>query len=374
MGKIINATDLPRFMQCKGSIRYPVHEREEQSESAREGDAAHLLAAMLLRGEISDSTDMVDRSLSNGVFVTEEMASHVADYVEVLTGRGIKSDSGRIEVLSDLRMDDHGSNIRCRPDYIVYDYKIETLYVDDFKYGWRIVEPENNWVLIAYALAYIENDPARKMPANIVFTIHQPRPYHQDGPVREWEITTDELNTYHERIVNAFSHVTLPGISELYTGENCHYCPALAICPAARDASMNAMEAAGHFVIDDMENDVIGFHYGQLSRAETIIKDRKDAIEELMKHRLKHGAAIDGYSLTLSVGNLKWNKDVDAATLEALTGKDLTTAKLVTPSQAKKLGVVEEIINTFASRQQTGVKLIQEDVNKRAQRLLTGAK
>ena len=68
---ITDATNLPRIMQCNGSILLqadPVF-AERDATTREEGNAAHWLASVVFNGQHT-AIEMVDRKAPNGVYIT----------------------------------------------------------------------------------------------------------------------------------------------------------------------------------------------------------------------------------------------------------------------------------------------------------------
>lgn len=357
----ITADELPRFMQCNGSRLMPATMPPvETDQSARdEGTAAHWLASEVFNGR-TDLLEMADRKAPNGVYITPEMIEHVEEYLNAIVHIDRGDLTNAMEIETSFGNDQW--RVNARADHMGYVGNSNTVYVDDFKYGWRIVEPKMNWTLIAHAIGYCIT--RQIQPREIVLTIHQPRPFHRDGKSREWRITYDELTGYHQQLA-----ATMAAPSDtLNTGPQCRKCHALPTCPAARAASMNAIDASALAFSDDIGNDLLSFELDTLRTAAATLDNRLSALEELAKHRLKAGQIVQGYGVEIQLSNLTWKEGMTAGLLLALTGKDLSSPKLITPTQAKKL-VSEEIIKTVAERRQTGVKLVRMDASEKAEQI-----
>src|SRR5690606_29529843 len=203
----------------------------------------------------------------NGYVITEEMMEHVKTYLDAL-------DCGEME--TETTFGGEGWEVRGRADHIKYsmwsasngyDTSNDTLTVDDFKYGWRLVSPEENYTLIAHAIGWcIRNQAA---PREIVLRIHQPRPYHPDGPCREWRLSYVDLMSYYSRIAARLSETP----DTLTTGPMCAKCHALADCSTARVASMNAIDASGVAFSDSLPDNVLAYEYETLQHAMQTIKN-----------------------------------------------------------------------------------------------------
>lgn len=365
-----DATRLPRIMQCYASTQMPsiVPDFDDDPTARDEGNAAHWMAQQVFNGKDLDT--LIDRKAYNGVLMDAEMARHVRSYLIAL-------DCGSMEIITSFTGD--GWRINSRADHIVYNpnHVIEyvnggngnvlehcesVLTIDDFKYGFRLVEPEMNWTLIAHALGYCLNNNVR--PDKIIFRIHQPRRFHPEGPLREWVIDYATLSELYWQI-----DATLrSGDMTLRTGPFCVNCHAAPNCPAWREASMNALDATSRFFTDNLSCGDISDELTLLEHANTIIAGRLKALKELATHKIANGDVIPDYVVEQKWGNRKFK--VNAAYIKALTNVSPTIETLCTPAELIRRGVDEAIVNMISERPNAGRSLVRVDANKRAQRIL----
>jgi len=362
----IRATSLARVIACNGYIKLGgdnLPNLNPSTEDAQEGIAAHYVASATLSGQFTDPIEMVDRKTPNGVIVPPEMAEYVSEYIDGVLNRPYAAIPSRhVETETDWQVTGL-VRIVGRADHIAYDRIGDTLYIDDFKYGFRLHEPDANWALISHAIGIIQRE--GYTPKRIVFTIFQPRPYHINGPVREWPITIEQLGLYQASLVQALTNLT----DMLATGEHCRKCAALAICPAARMAGLNSIEATIAAYNDDVPDNVLAFEMFELERAADAIKHRLEALQELAQFRLNNGASLvignEAYALDHAYGRLAWNEGVEPSLLRALTGRtDLSVERPITPTQAKKKGIPEAVIASLSERPYRGTKLVRMNARK----------
>lgn len=366
----VTATDLPRVMQCNGSLQMSVHDyRTDIDTTVRdEGNAAHWLAEKCFcRGD--HAAAYANMKAANGIFITPDMADHVQDYIDNLS-RGGRFDN--VEVETSIIGDNF--EVRCRADHICYTEGDvvrggSVLYVDDFKYGFRLIEVKDNWSLIAHAIGFCLTYGIT--PDLIVMTIHQPRARHADGTRREWAIDYDTLaKKYCSQIVSTLSNPT----NILQTGTQCRRCPSLTICPAATAAGFCAVEESSLAFSQEISNDELSTELNLLKAAESRLIDRRKALEELAVYRLKNGELITGYAVEHGKGNTAWRKNVTPEMLQAFFARDLTKGKLITPTQARRLinnnELFDALAETLTERPNTGVRLKRTDANKQAASLL----
>lgn len=362
---ITDATHLPRLMQCFGSSQMPqvVPTADDDTTVRDEGNAAHYMAQQVFDG-IATLEQLTGHRAYNGVVMDDEMTRHVREYLSAL-------DCGQMEYVTSFGNDRW--QVNARTDHIAWrchpndQYQTpDTLIVDDFKYGYRLVEPEMNWTLIAHAIGYCLRE--QITPSVIKLRIHQPRRYHPESTLREWVIDYLKLRELYQQIDRRLSEAD----TMLQTGPYCPNCHAAATCPAWREASMNAIDAASVLFNDEMPAEALSRELDLLAHAETVISERHKAVKELALHRSRNGEIIPMYAGETQYANRRFK--FDAATIRALTGKEPTEPKLVTPAQLERMGVSEETMKFLTERPTTGVKLIRSDPNKRAERLLKKGK
>lgn len=362
----VTATELPRVMQCNGSI-----EMIEQNQFVAPGDktirdegiAAHWLVDQCAVKTWNKPDHYIDQKAANGVFITSEMAGHVSDYLATVR-------MPNIEDAFEYETGFAGNNfeIASRIDHFLYDHIGDVLHINDFKYGYKIVEPKENWTLIAHAIGLCVRWPLA--PAKVSFGIFQPRARHRDGVYRNWVISYDDLMTLYNQIVNNLDNLT----NDLRTGPNCRRCPAMVFCPASSAAGHTAVEESTLAFSENLSNDELSLEMDILRAAQRNLETRLDALEQLAMFRLKKGEIITNYAVEHGKGNWAWRKGVTAEKLAMLTGKDLTNSKLLTPAQARrKINndlVTDTLFDVLAERPSTGVKLRRIDANAQAAALL----
>lgn len=349
----LTATELPRFMACNGfRLLGGKTPSKEVNTDKEEGIAAHWLIEQVFNKVVQTKEELIDRKSPNGIYITQEMCDFCEEYIEFISGKGL--------VEADTSYSFAGVyEVRGRADHV--DMSSDSIEVDDFKYGWKIVSPEENWTLISHAYGVMLSNPSFK-PKQIILRIFQPRAYHPEGSVREQVYSYPDFMVLVEKLLNTLSNPS----DELCTSEHCYKCPHMSQCPAAQMALCNAIDVAEMAYDNAVTNKALSYLMKQSERALKVIKQNLEAYEELALARVTQGQIVEGYQAINDLGNTAWKQCLTHNVLLLLTGKDLRSDKLITPAQAEKLGVD---VSSLTERPNKGTKLTKVDGNKRAEKL-----
>ena len=355
---ITDATNLPRLMNCNGSrlmLADPVF-TERDDTIRNEGYAAHWLASVVFNKKHT-LEQLIDRKAPNGVYITADMAEHVNDYLTAIGPGG--------EMEWSYQLNGPEWQINGRADHIKYVGELDgstTLHIPDFKYGYGIVEPFDNWTLISHALGFCETN--NLVPSKIVMTIHQPRAAHHAGKVREREIGPVELMQY-KWLINS----TLSNPSDiLQTGEHCYKCPSFASCPARQSAEMNAIETAHMAFNAHISNEDLAERMDQIARAISLLEQSKKVYEEQTMARVKAGQVVANYGLQNDLTNRMWLESVTPDMLDAMAGHSICERKLPRLNIAET-ALGKDMVNMLTERRSKGTKLVRMDANKKGEKL-----
>jgi hypothetical protein len=350
MIKAIHASKLAQVMACPGSLFFKDLPEDPPSEAAREGTAFGELIEKTLKGL------PIGTHASNGYSFDDTMHFHAPTVLEaVLRDRPVNAE---------VRVDwTTRAGIVIKAKYDISFADGDVLYVDDVKYGWGIVEPEENWQLIAYAIGeVIRQNRAFK---EIALRIHQPRPYHHDGATREWRIPYDKLLELKEQIETHVARIS-EGFNQLATSKNCRYCRAAAICPAMNKAFFRGVEEVHEFLQDEIDEAEIAHQLDLIARIEDVVKIKKDSLRQLAISRIKDGGLIPNYIITESMSDRSWKPGTNPDVVKALCGKDIIETVMVSPAKAERMGVPKALVASLVERRSLGPSLKRVDTTKLA--------
>ena len=359
----VSPSSAGQWVHCTGMVEMVKDIPDSVSDSAIEGDTAHWLAAQLIGNQALKDSEVIGVTAPTGHIIDKDMFDYIAPYA-----RDVYNEAGLnfVHVEESVKIPAVHAEAHGTPDSWYFNTVDNILFVWDLKYGWGIVEVYENWQLIMYVIGILARLSLQGDISNITVKMRlvQPRPYHEDGAIREWSIPAAKMVPYVNRL-NAAAHEALGGNAKLTSGSHCRYCLARATCPADRHASMNAIDVAGiptgHDILNyDYELDV-------LARAKEVIVQRHDALEEHVKELIKNGTPVPGRSITSVPGRgSTWIKPVEEIiTLGNIYRIDLKKPlATLTPTQAIKAGIPKEMIDGYSQHKPSGLKLVKDDQRK----------
>lgn len=357
----IRCSKLDRPMKCRGFLSIKDLPEDVSGPEAQAGTAADEYLGHLIR-----KTQNIPTHASNGVEFDGDMKFYGEQTLKLIPEGALTQYKNRWQTRSGIWIE--GS----------YDWsftKDRNLYIGDYKYGWLPVEVKRNWQLIAYAIGEIIR--LQTYFPKIVMRIHQPRPHHEDGVMREWTVTYEELMALKEEIEVRCEEI-VAGRKELETGKQCKYCPAAknGACPAFNRAVYHGID----YVLSDWKQDSltdkeISFQLELLERTFEVLKQKLDSTRELAISRIRSGAIIANYMTESSYGDRVWKPGVGEKVLSIfLNDKKVTKSELLSPAQIEKMGVPKEFIAGLTNRFPKGLKLVRKDSSALADKIFNNNK
>ena len=334
------------------------------NEETEEGNAAHWVASENLEnwkrtGELLPS--LIGKSAPNGILVTDEIEDSAFIYVNAALKLIKEKNISRECVFIEVRL--YAKHIH--PDlWGTADLVIihgPDIYLFDFKHGHLIVSEFENWQLLSY-LAGVVNWLQIDGPTEPYYTAHltvvQPRAFHRRGTVRTWSVALINLRAQFN-ILRTTCETIAEGKGVCTTGPQCRDCTARYACEANRLAAGAAIEYSLKPEPELLDNYAVGVELVFLKRAMDALKYRYNALYELAEINARtKGARYPFHSINRKFGRLNWKKNKSVAEIKQLgvmLNKNLIKDAVITPTQAIKLGVDENLINVYADRDEKTV-------------------
>lgn len=326
---------------------------EVPSDPAREGTCAAWVAEMVLSGQAAKTVDLIGATHPNGWVVTREMANHVQPYVNVMRSYGGTVHVERKVILNNL--------ISGTPDAFAVMDAEGVLRVKDLKYGFLIVEPFRNHQVSIYAGAIIRALAARGVVIRrVILSIYQPRSWHPAGIDREWSVHPEELMAFVHEIEAAGVRTQGPN-PKATPGEHCHYCPAMATCPAA---AHEAYRVHDYLVVDQQR------HMGAtemaeellfLEKVEAMITGRRKAVMAEAEARIAKGEFIPGWHMEHRSGKRRFRVPPDV--VKFFTGIDPVIKECVSPAELERMGASPTVVAKLSETPRLEPKLKRVTAN-----------
>ncbi len=315
------------------------------SDSRREGTCAHWVVDCVFNGFAEVATDMIGEAHANGWVVDDEMAGHCQDYVDYVRSFGPALSSEMPVELFGL--------VRGRLD-TVSSGTDAIIRVFDFKYGWRLVEVEENYTMLCYGANLWE-----QRGGTIELHVFQPRPSHPDGPARVWTLTDWEMQDRYEWLRNRAQDCFV--YPQGTPGPQCRDCPAAASCHAL---AAN-VQAQYQLITDDRMTDPSGAqlaaHLAFPRLAAELAKARLDAVEAEASARISRSMPVPGWALEPRTGNRKFT--IPRERVKLATGVDPVKTVEMSPAELERAGVPKHVVAAITYKPTIGRKLTNNPTN-----------
>jgi hypothetical protein len=343
----------------------------ETTDAAEEGTASHEVGALDIHAGLNPQADVcevldIGDAASNGVIVTEEMKECAGIYstgcLSILNfGFGDLGASYGIE--DQVSIEAIHAECFGTVDFWAHIPSEKELYVCEYKYGHLFVDVFENAQLICYATGL-----ARKLnldqDTTVIFRITQPRAYGRGGPTREWRVKLSGLNLLISQLAVKAAQALGPNPT-LQTGSHCRYCQARNACPEALKAGIGFYEMASQVNTYDMSPEALGLQLRIVERAQEQLKALASSYREQVMTTIKAGGSVPGWEAIPAMGREAWNRPIDEVLyIGKLMGKDLSKPGVVTPNQARKLGMDADIVALYAGKPNKGMKIVPQTETK----------
>lgn len=335
-----------------------------QSEKQREGDAAHFVVTDTFR---SGTTPKVGTLAPNNAVITQEMVECSTDIIRDITDtltKGAVSQNALfyVEYSFNPKLNIHPDNVG-RGDGVIIDAERFVVYIWEYKYGHRFVSEYQNWQIINCAVGVMENlgVPMSSWPQwRFVGTVAQPRNYHPDGPLREWHFSGEELVGFATdlRASAVLAYAERPIAT---TGEHCRDCAGRHACGVLQTAAMGLVDLSLEAAPQEMTPAALGLFLATVRDAQKRLGSLADGLEEQAMFKVRSGVDVPHWKGDYSQGREKWN--VPAEQVVALGknyGVDLAKEpQTLTPHQARKAGIPDDMVKVFAERPRGAMTLVR---------------
>jgi hypothetical protein len=348
-------------MRCPGSVVLEAQYPDSSSSYAREGTAAHELAALVLEDGEATAQAYVGKRIAYDDHgedvqwpITQDMADYVDDYVKLVRERA-EGATLMVERKLPIGHITGEASATGTSDVVIIDHANSEIVVIDLKYGMGVrVSAEENEQTQLYALGALEEYSVLGDFAHVSMLIHQPRLNH----VSEWTITVEQLLTFAKSASFAAGQCDLARSLDgedalagfLSPGEKqCRFCKAKATCPALRAEITEVVGGSSAATLDEFSDFTpetvdmqTGDNYLPIAMAKVgMVEDWCKAVRAEVERRLLAGQNVDGYKLVEGKrGPRKWSDADDIEQLFKsfrLRQDEMYDFTLISPTKAEKV-------------------------------------
>jgi hypothetical protein len=354
-----------RWLRCPGSVVLEAQYPDESSIFAREGSAAHELAALVLENPGQTAQQYIDMMVEfedNGArvqwLVTKDMADHVDSYVSFVRERaeGKMLLVERKVPIGQITGEDGATGTA---DAVIIDIAQKAIDVIDFKYGMGVpVFAEDNEQAGFYGLGTLDEYGVMGDFAQVTMIIHQPRIKN----ISEWTIPVYDLYQFGEDASKGADNcrtAEMASIGEagdlllsefLEPGEKqCRFCKAKSTCPALRaeitdvvgGSAACTIEEFADFLPETVDADT-GDNYLPIAMSKVdLVEAWCKAVRAETERRLLAGQKVDGFKLVEGKrSNRKWGEEKAVEELFKsfrMRQDEMYELSLISPTKAEKV-------------------------------------
>jgi hypothetical protein len=342
-------------------------DRTSPSEAAQDGIYAHEIAAQIIADQ-PIQLHMISKDILDYASV------YAFAHQDVLSERNTPLQRGAERPL------DAGKVTAGVCDSFILSFVDEGYVLDvfDFKYGFTIVEPKNNYQLIIYANALLRDFKVPVSTGGIETKINlhvvQPRAYHTQGVHRIWSLNGSQLAEEIARIIEITEKV-VAGERIYRSGPHCKNCPGRHACPTALKSGMALYEASTEETPKEPTPEELSERLNIVTRAYKQLECLKAGLESELTTCIKDGVAVSGWSLKPGRGATIWRfPPEEIIKMGELLDVDLKKPiAAITPNQAKKMGVIPSVLDRLTKKTPPKLKLVQETLDNKPKEIFKNA-
>ena len=324
---ILSASSAHRWLVCTRAPRLEQEFADNSGEAAAEGSAAHALAEHKLRKALKQRSK---RPVSK--YDSDEMETYTDDYVDFVLEiiARLKQTCSDPTILIEQRLDFS----RFVPDgfgtgdcVVIGD---GTLHIIDFKFGWTLVNAEDNPQMKLYAIAALELFDGIYDISKVSMSIYQPRRENAST----YTVFKESLYQWAEEVLVPTAKLAFEGGGEFVPGEHCQFCRAAVKCRARAEEKLNLarFEFSLPPILTDDDIESI------LAKLDDLTEWANDIKDYALEAALNHGKRWGGFKLVEGRSNRRYtNEEAVAETAKAAGYRDIYRQSLITLTEMEKL-------------------------------------
>jgi hypothetical protein len=317
----------------------------KQSDSRLEAAAAYWLAREVMFAGLAWADVQLGMKAPNGWAIDAEMIGHTVafcEYVEGFNGHRLESDVMKL-----------GDHIAGPSNHVICLVVGGIVHVIGYKYGWRVVEVEENAELMCVGVSM--SMAISGGPHPIRLHVYQPRPYHPEGIARTWDIQAHDVMFWGQRLVSwAADAEGMDHAPQGTPGAHCRDCDGRASCHALA-ASVYAM----HDTVTDgrmgqMSPVQLAAELDFLERAQEMLKARIAGVEAEAESRIG-SEFIPGWEMATKTGQRVWTNAPGQR--QVILGILPFKSVEMSPAEMERAGASKELVKGMTTNPPKGSEL-----------------
>ena len=346
-----------RWRYCSASLLMEMSQpKQEETEEARNGTAAHWVGVQYLQRR----TDLPPIA-PNGVEITDEMIEVAEKWCEDVFARIIPGDIVHIE--HPIHIPRIHEQCRGTPDLVIISPARLKLFVDDFKFGFRPVDPEWNWQLACYTSGTLSKFGALGIH-DIEWKIIQPRAYGHPT-VKSWSLGLPTVNEMEVQLRGAACDALSPNPKLVASADACVNCAAAHCCHALQHATLGLTDKAFSAIPMRQDGIALGRELSVLEDAIKLMEARRDGLRGQTEAMIRAGERVPLWTVQAGPGRTIWSiPDKEVIDLGKVFGVNLAKEpKVLTPTQSGKL-LSSDVVKSYSTYRNGSLKLVKSKIGK----------
>ena len=192
---------------------------------------------------------------------------------------------------------------------------------------------------------------------NVTLHIIQPRSFHRLR-IRSWRVKASDLRPYFNTLETA-EYEAMQDTTLCKPNPECAYCLGRHACEALQRSALTSADVAELNTPFNLSPSSLGNELRYLRRTAELLDARITGLQEQATATIKQGQRVPFFKLESNPGGKRWKvSNEEIAALGELLGHDLKKpVQVVTPNQAIKAGVPEDIIKQYVEIKPGAFKL-----------------
>lgn len=329
-----------------------------------EGEAAHWAAWEMFAGKLIKEGSLAP----NGMVITDEMIDGAELICDILDGFSDHLNWNVEQKIHIPRIHD-----RCfgTPDAWSFSVAKYKLTIIDYKFGHKFVDEFENDQCVAYAAGILDKiatelgKPLGLIDQGIAveIVIVQPRCFYRGASVRSWNAKASDLRAQINGLANAAAnYFSNPHATK--TNSACGNCPGRHVCPALQHAAYSDAETAFDSYPVELSPIALGRELRLLERASERLSARIEGLRESALGKIRIGERVPFYKGEYGSGRQRWTLPAEQImAMGQMLNQDLSKPAVITPKQAIKKGVDENVIRAYSETPSGELRLIPDDLS-----------